>query len=84
MFFMGNPTVTDKKSEVLGLRVPMMCFRPWSYVGMGWDRPLLDWVTESVTDPVNSGGHDTGGGREFITRVYLQHWTRVSRAEQGC
>ena len=26
-----------------------------------WLGPLLGWVTEGVTDPVKSRGHDTGG-----------------------
>jgi hypothetical protein len=30
-------------------------------LGIGRERPLLGWVTESVADPGNSGGHDTGG-----------------------
>jgi hypothetical protein len=70
--FMGNPTVTDTKSGVLGVRVPIMCFRVllWSCpcLSIGWERPLLGWVTESVADPVtsDSGGHDTGGSRELI------------------
>jgi hypothetical protein len=76
--FVRNLTVTDTKFGVLGLRVPMVYFRglscymswPWPCLGIGWKRPLLDWVTESVADPANSGGHESDswhqGGREII------------------
>ncbi len=53
-------------------------------LGIGWERPLLDWVTENVTVSLNSGDHDTGGGRDLIP-VGRRTTTLCSHLpEQGC
>ena len=45
---------------------------------------LLGWVTESVVDPGNSGGHDTGGGRELIPAGRRTTVMGSHLPEQGC